>query len=122
MGATVSVGPFPDVVPGAAGGDARFVIEGLGSSPGTRCWCGAELDRSPRAVQLVGVPESLRSLRGTSFHSAGCGIEYLTRTSRRMEAALTRHPQPGRLAAAERMREMLVKLMGELLAFDFTWV
>ncbi len=118
-GTMVPGSPFDPVGQGRA---RSFVIEGLGTSPGTHCWCGASLDTSPRAVRLVAVPELAGTLRGTAFHSPACGITYATRISGRLEGKRSGIRDPARVEVIDRMRELLDELMAELVSFDLSWL
>ncbi len=101
--------------------EGQYVIEGLRTGGGGNCWCGRSLDEAPRAIRLVKVPPELSSFRGRTFHSCACGVAYSSRAVNHIDEYVKKHPDDARVASGGILRVALVKLMGQLLAFELTW-
>jgi hypothetical protein len=100
----------------------QFLIEGLRTGGGGDCWCGRSLDEAPRAIRLVRIPPELGSFRGRPFHSCACGVAYASRAVNHIDEYTKKHPADPKVATGVTLRAVLVKLMGQLLAFELTWV
>lgn len=100
--------------------DDQFLIEGLRNGGGD-CWCGRRLDDAPRAIRLIKIPAELSSFRGRSFHSCACGVAYASRAVNHIDEYIKLHPNDPRGTSGSALRGILVKLMGQMLAFELTW-
>lgn len=102
--------------------DPNISIEALSGLGEGQCWCGRPIMGSPRSVRLAKLPPELASFGGRSFHSTSCGVAYCSRAVNRLDGHLAEFPHDGRAVAGRILKDALVKLMGELLAFELTWL
>lgn len=102
--------------------DPNIVIEALSGLGAGQCWCGRPIMGSQRAVRLAKLPPELATFEGRAFHSTSCGVAYSSRAVNRLDGHLAEHPNDGRSVAGRILKDALVKLMGELLAFELTWL
>ncbi len=122
MPAAGELGDLASLELGRSAPDSEFVIEGLRGAPVRTCWCGRALADSPRAIRLSRIPAELATFRGRCFHSCACGVAYTARTVSHLDEYLRANPEGPRAGSAARLRDLLKALMGQLIAFELTWV
>ena len=114
--------PLAEIELARGGRDPRYRIESPSGASTAECWCGRPFRDAARPVVVAEVPRELATYRGRRFHSGACAIAYASRAVNRIDAYLLDHPDGPRSETGRTLRELLVKLMGELLAFDLTWL
>jgi hypothetical protein len=120
MSATVA--PLVELELGQVVPDQRFRIASPKERGELSCWCGRSIRDAMRPVLLVEVPREIGSFRGRPFHSVACAVAYASRAVNRIDRYLVDHPDGPRAESGRELRTILIKLMGELLSYDLTWL